>query len=67
MDGKLEEDRLAATVAKGRFNIVNIFGFNGEDRHYLSYLFDRNKPDAPIHKAAISEAKLIEAANKLKL
>jgi len=67
MDGNLEEDKLATTVAKGRFNIVNIFGFNGKNRHYLSYLFDRDKPDAPIHKVAISEAKLIEEANGLEL
>ncbi len=65
MDGNLEEDKLAAIVAKGRFNVVNIFGFSGANRHYLSFIFDRDKSDGSIHKAAISEANLIEAANKL--
>jgi len=65
IDGKLEEDRLATIVSEGRFNIVNIFGFNGKDRHYLSYIFDKDKPNAPIHKAAISEARLNKAAGKL--
>lgn len=66
MDGDLQEDELAKIVSKGRFNIVNIFGFNGKDRHYLSLLFDRDKADAPIHRCAISEAKLIEQAKKAK-
>jgi hypothetical protein len=65
MDGNLDEDKLAAIVAKGQFNIVNIFGFNGKDRHYLSYIFDRDKPNPLIHKTAISEAVLVEAANEL--
>ncbi len=65
MDGNLQEDKLAKIVSKGRFNIVNIFGFNGATRHYLSFIFDKDKSDGPIHKAAISEAKLVEAANKL--
>jgi len=64
MDGNLEEDKLAAIVATGRFNIVTIFGF-AKDRHYLTFIFDRDKSDGPIHRAAISEAKLIEAASKL--
>ena len=38
MNGGLQEDILAAVVANGRFNIVNIFGFS-KDRHYLSYIF----------------------------
>jgi hypothetical protein len=61
----MQEDELAKIVSKGSFNIVTIFGFDGKTRHYLAYVFDRDKPDAPIHKAAISEAKLIEAANDL--
>ncbi len=65
MNGDMQEDELAKIVSKGSFNIVNIFGFNGNDRHYLSLLFDRDKPDAPIHKTTISEAELIKAANKL--
>ena len=65
MDGELKENALAAIVAKGRFNIVTIFGFHGKDRHYLAYIFDREKSDGPIHKVAISEAKLIEEANRL--
>lgn len=63
MDGDLQETELAKIVSEGRFNIVNIFGFNSKDRHYLSLLFDRDKADAPIHRCAISETKLIEQAN----
>lgn len=65
INGDMQEDKLAEIVSQGRFNIVNIFGFNGKDRHYLSFLFDRDKSNVPIHRTAISEAKLIEAANKL--
>lgn len=64
MDGDLHEAELAKIVSEGRFNIVNIFGFNGKDRHYLSLLFDRDNADGPIHRCAISEAKLIEVASK---
>lgn len=64
MDGDLQEDELAKIVSKGRFNIVNIFGFNGKDRHYLSLLFNRDKADAPIHRCAIIEARLIEQARQ---
>ena len=62
MNGDMQEDELAKIVSKGSFNIVTIFGFDGKTRHYLAYVFDRDKPNAPIHKCAISEAKLIEAA-----
>jgi hypothetical protein len=65
MDGDMQEDELMKIVSKGRFNIVNIFGFNGETRHYLSYVFDKDKTNGPIHRCAISEANLIKAANKL--
>jgi len=65
INGDMQEDELAKIVSKGLFNIVNIFGFNGKDRHYLSFLFDKDKPDAPIHRVAISEAELIKKANKL--
>ena len=64
MDGDLQEVELAKIVSKGRFNIVNIFGFNSNDRHYLSLIFDRDKADAPIHRCAISEANLIEQAKQ---
>jgi len=63
MNGDLQEDILAVVVANERLNNVNIFGFS-KDRHYLSYIFDRDKPGRAIHKAAISEAMLIETANK---
>lgn len=66
MDGDLHEEELAKIVSKGRFNIVNIFGFNSKDRHYLSLLFDRDDATGPIHRCAISEAKLIEEAKKAK-
>lgn len=65
INGDMQEDELAKIVSKGLFNIVNIFGFNGKDRHYLSFLFDKDKPDAPIHRVAISEAELIKKANAL--
>ncbi|MDB5179427.1 MAG: hypothetical protein JWN12_59 [Candidatus Saccharibacteria bacterium] len=65
INGDMQEDELAKIVSKGRFNIVNIFGFNSNDRHYLSFLFDKDKPDAPIHRVAISEAELVKAANQL--
>ena len=64
MDGDLQETELARIVSEGRFNIVNIFGFNDKGRHYLSLLFDRNNADGPIHRCAIGEAKLIEAARE---
>lgn len=65
MNGRLREDRLAEIVSRGRFNIVTVFGFSGNDRHYLVYVFDRDKLDSPIHRVAIREASLIQAANKL--
>ena len=65
INGEMKEDELAGIVSKGLFNIVNIFGFNGENRHYLSLIFDKDIPNAPIHKVAISEAELIKKANKL--
>jgi len=65
MNGDMQEDELAKIVSKGSFNIVTIFGFDGKTRHYLAYVFDKDKTDAPIHKCAISEGKLIEAANAL--
>lgn len=65
INGNMQEDGLARIASKGSFNIVTIFGFDGNTRHYLAYVFDRDKPDAPIHKCAISEAKLIEAAKEL--
>jgi hypothetical protein len=64
MDGDLQETELARIVSEGRFNIVNIFGFNDKGRHYLSLLFDRDNADGPIHRCAIGEAKLIEAARE---
>ncbi len=65
LDGNMEEDELAEIVSRGAFNIVTIFGFNGSNRHYLAYVFDKVKKDGPIHKCAINEAKLIEAAQLL--
>jgi hypothetical protein len=65
MDGELQEDEIAKIVSKGRFNIVNVFGFDGKDRHYLALLFDKDVSGEPIHKCAISEAGLIEAARSL--
>lgn len=65
MNGDMQEDELAKMVSNGSFNIVTIFGFDGKTRHYLAYVFDRDKPDASIHKCAISEAKLIEAAKAI--
>src|SRR5690606_17944266 len=62
MDGDLHETELAKIVSRGRFNIVNIFGFNSNDRHYLSLLFDKDSADGPIHRCEISEAELIEQA-----
>lgn len=64
MNGDMQEDELAKIISNGRFNIVTIFGFDGKTRHYLAYVFDRDKSDAPIHQCAISEAKLIEQAKK---
>lgn len=64
MDGDLQEAELAKIVANGKFNIVNIFGFNGKDRHYLSLLFDRDNLNGPMHRCAISETKLIEEAKR---
>ncbi len=65
INGDMQEDELARIVSKGSFNIVTIFGFDGKTRHYLGFVFDRDNPDAPIHKCAISEVKLIEQAKKL--
>jgi hypothetical protein len=65
IDGDLEEGKLAAIVAKGRFDVITIFGFAKDSRHYLAFIFDRDKSDGPIHRVAISEAKLIEAASKV--
>ncbi len=65
IEGNLDEGKLASIVSKGRFNIVNIIGFNGQDRHYLSLIFDRDKKEGPIHKAAISETTLIKRAQAL--
>ncbi len=63
MNGDIDESRLAAIVGMGRFNIVNIIGFSDKQgRHYLSYLFDRDRKDQPIHRAAISEKDLLSAA-----
>jgi hypothetical protein len=64
MDGDLQEAELAKIVSNGRFNIVNVFGFNSIDRHYLSLLFDRDNVNEPIHRCAIGEAKLIEQARQ---
>lgn len=64
INGQLQEDKLAEIVSRGKFNIVTIFGIS-DDRHYLAYIFDRDKPKGPIHRAAISESRLIEAANGL--
>lgn len=65
MNGDMEEDELAKIVSRGSFNIVTIFGFNGMTRHYLAYVFDKDRSNAPIHKCAINEAELIKAANDL--
>jgi hypothetical protein len=65
INGDMQEDELAKIVSQGSFNIVNIFGFNSNDRHYLSLLFDRDKSDAPIHKTVINETELVKAANEL--
>jgi len=65
INGDMQEDELAKIVSQGSFNIVNIFGFNSNDRHYLSLLFDRDKSDALIHKTAINETELVKAANEL--
>ena len=64
MNGDMQENELARIVSKGSFNIVTIFGFDDKTRHYLAYVFDKDKSDAPIHRCAISEAKLIEQAKK---
>lgn len=61
MNGTMQEDKLAKIVSGGRFNIVTIFGI-GNDRRYLVYIFDKDKPDGPIHRTAISELELIKAA-----
>jgi hypothetical protein len=65
MNGDMQEDRLAKVVANGRFNIVTIFGFNGNDRRYLALVFDKDKSDAPIHRYSIREAELIKSAQEL--
>lgn len=65
INGDMQEDELASIVSKGSFNIVAIFGFDDKTRHYIAYVFDRDNTDAPIHKCAISEAKLVEQSSKL--
>jgi hypothetical protein len=65
MDGDMQEDELAVIVSNGRFNIVTVFGFNSTTRHYLALIFDRDKPDGPIHKTAFTEKALLDAAAKL--
>jgi hypothetical protein len=64
INGQMQEDNLAKIVSQGRFNIVTIFGIN-DDRHYLAYVFDKDKVDGPIHRVAIRETGLIQAANEL--
>ena len=63
-NGDLNEKELFQIVAKGKYNIVTIIGFqdNHKGRHFLCFLFDKDSPDKAIHKCAISESKFWQEA-----
>jgi hypothetical protein len=63
-NGDLIEKELARIVSEGVFDIVNIIGYqdNKQGRHFLSFMFDKDLPDKAIHRMAIYEDKLWQAA-----
>ena len=63
-NGDLIEKELAKIVSLGMFDIVNIIGFqdNEQGRHFLSYIFDKDVSDKAIHRMAIDNKKLWQAA-----
>ena len=63
-DGDLIEKKLAKIVSEGQFDIVNIIGFqnNEQGKHFLSFIFDKDFPNKAIHRMAIYEDKLWQAA-----
>lgn len=63
-NGDLIESELAKIVSSGAFDIVNVIGYqdNEQGRHWLSFIFDKDKSEKSIHKMAIYEDKLWQAA-----
>ena len=64
IEGQFIPTKLAALVAQGGFNIVDVIGFNSTSREFSSYLFDRDVADKPIHAWKVSESKLIKSTMK---
>lgn len=69
IDGDLKEAELARIVSEGQFNIVNIIGFHEDEkgRTFISLVFDRDYSDKPIHRCALDEIKIRDAAINLPL
>jgi len=63
-NGDLIEKELTKVVNEGRFDIVNIIGFaeNEQGRHFLSFIFDKDFSEGAIHRMAIKEPELWQAA-----
>ena len=58
IDGDLDIDKIADIVKAGRFNVVNVIGFNGERRLYKSLLFDNDK--GLINQYGVLEADIVD-------
>lgn len=63
-DGDLIEKELIKIIKGGGFDIVNVIGFSESEqgRHYLSFIFDKDAPEGVIHRMAIKEPELWQAA-----
>jgi hypothetical protein len=58
INGDFEVGTIAALVKTGRFNVVNVIGFNGENRLYKSLLF--NKDEGLINEFGVLEVDIID-------
>jgi hypothetical protein len=63
-NGDLIEKKLAKIVSEGLFDIVNVIGYqdNEQGKHFLSFIYDKDVSDKAVHRMAIYEDKLWQAA-----